>query len=406
MAHPHSSQAGGKRLLLIGAGREGLELLEDARALGLRVININSKANFKPAFLPLVEHAVIIDYLDLDALIPVACVLAQVYPFENVISLTEDALVPAAHVAAALGLPASSVDTVCMLKDKARMRARLARAGISPVQARVGANAADIAAFVAAHGKAIVKPVDGAGSMAVFTVAGDADIAAAVHGLAAAGVTRFLIEEYLDGPEISVESFSFGGRHVAVAITDKLVLDHHVEGGHSMPSRIGGQERAAVLRLLADFLDAMGLRDGPAHTEIKLTKRGPRIVESHNRVGGDRINELVRQAYGVNLKALALAWACGSARPLESAPPPIGAAAIRHLTPAPGLIQAISGCEQVRAMPGFVELRLDFQVGDRIGPVRCSHDRAGHVIANGAHAAEAIARCEAMQRRIEFATAA
>ncbi|HEY0062236.1 MAG TPA: ATP-grasp domain-containing protein [Telluria sp.] len=393
-----------QRVLLIGAGREGEDLLAEARAMGLRVLNINSKKSFKPAFLPLVEHAVLIDYEDLDALLPIARVLAQVYPFNSVISLSEDGLVAAAHVARALGLPGSSVDTVELLKDKARMRAHLARTAISPVVARVGNSGDDIATFFALHGKAIVKPVDGAGSFAVFTVAAPADAAAAAAGLAAAGIERFLMEEYLDGPEISVESFSFDGRHVIVALTDKVVLAHHVEGGHCVPSLLDSASAAAAGALTCTFLDAIGLRDGPAHTEIKLTARGPRIVESHNRVGGDRINELVRQAYGVSLKGLALGWAAGVSAALEAPPAPLRAAAIRYLVAEPGVVGAIGGLDAVRALPGFVELRIDVACGDTVRPVRCSSDRAGHVIATGATQAEAIARCEAMLACIRITT--
>jgi biotin carboxylase len=393
-----------QRVLLIGAGREGEDLLEETKAMGLRVVNINSKKTFKPAFLPLVEHAILIDYEDLDALVPIARVLAEVYPFNSVISLSEDGLVPAAHVARALGLPGSSVETVELLKDKARMRTHLNQAGISPVAARVGSSADDIATFFSLHGKAIVKPVDGAGSFAVFTVASPEDAAPAAAGLAAEGMTRFLMEQYLDGPEISVESFSFNGRHVLVAMTDKVVLDHHVEGGHCVPSLIDGEQAAQAGALVSAFLDAIGLRDGPAHTEIKLTARGPRIVESHNRVGGDRINELVRQAYGVSLKGLAMGWAAGVSAALDAPPPQLRAAAIRYLVAEPGVVGAIDGLATVRALPGFVELRIDVACGDTVGPVRCSSDRAGHVIATGATQAEAIARCEDMIARIRITT--
>ena len=392
------------RVLLIGAGREGEDLLKEAAAMGLRVLNINSRQAFKPVFLPLVEHAILIDYEDLNALLPIATVLAKVYPLDSVISLSEEGLVPAAHVARALGLPGSSVETVELLKDKARMRCHLNQAGISPVTARVGHGADDIATFFAEHGKTIVKPVDGAGSFAVFTVAAVEDVGLAAGGLAAHGIDRFLMEEYLDGPEISVESFSFAGRHVLVAMTDKVVLDHYVEGGHCMPSLIDAQRAAEAGALVRAFLDAIGLRDGPAHTEIKLTSRGARIVESHNRVGGDRINELVRQAYGVSLKRLAIGWSCGVLPALDAAPPPLRSAAIRYLVAEPGVVSSIDGLDAVRALPGFVELRIDVACGDAVGPVRCSHDRAGHVIATGATPAEAIARCEKMVAQIRITT--
>jgi biotin carboxylase len=70
----------------------------------------------------------------------------------------------------------------------------------------------------------------------------------------------------------------------------------------------------------------------------------------------------------------------------------------------PGVVSAIDGLDEVRALPGFVELRIDVACGDEVGPVRCSSDRAGHVIATGATQAEAIARCEDMIARIRIGT--
>lgn len=394
-----------RRILLIGGGREGLDLLDDARALGLSVIMINSKAQFRDAFLSLVEHAFITDYRNIEVLVPIARALQSVLPFDVAISLSEEGLLPAAQISDALGLPGNSLETVRLLKDKAQMRARLDQADLSPVLARIGRNAADIKDFIDAHGApVIVKPVDGARSFGVYRVGALDAIDDVITSLAAADIDSFLIEEYLDGPEISVEAFSFAGHHVIMAVTDKLILDNHVEIGHSMPSRIDAATQREVASLSHRFLDVVGLQDGPSHTEIKLTSKGPRIIESHNRVGGDRINELVRVAYGVNMKALALAWSCGLADAMHTSPPLLSAVAIRFFAPPPGLVTEIRGADRIAVMPGFVESRLSVRPGDRIKPIRSSDDRAGHVIAGGGDAAEAIERCERMARAIEIIT--
>ena len=128
---------------------------------------------------------------------------------------------------------------------------------------------------------------------------------------------EFLMEEFLDGPEISVETLTFDGRHVVVAVTDKEIGGPgFVEIGHSQPSGCSAETLREVTRLVTDFLDAVGLRNGPGHTEVKLTSRGPRIVESHNRVGGGRINELAEIAYGVDMERYALGAGFGLVEPL------------------------------------------------------------------------------------------
>ena len=116
------------------------------------------------------------------------------------------------------------------------------------------------------------------------------------------------MEEYLDGPEISVETLSFDGRHVVVAVTDKETRRPRLRRDRPFAAQrlLGRDCCARSTRLVTDFLDAVGLRNGPGHTEVKLTSRGPRIVESHNRIGGDRINELAEIAYGVDMERYAL----------------------------------------------------------------------------------------------------
>lgn len=401
-----ATPASGKRILLVGGGREALDLLEDARQLGLKVVNLNARSHFKDTFLPLIEHALITDYRDIAAVTPIVRAMHAAMPFDQVVSLSEAGLVPAAELADALGMATNPLRTVRMLKNKLMMRERLREVGLSPVHARSGKTIDDVVAFIAeCDGPVILKPIDGASSFSVLRVEHSAQASAAVAAMQAAGVHDFLMEEYLSGPEISVEAFSFDGRHVVIAVTDKWILDNHVEIGHAVPSGIDTTLRAEVEHLVVRFLDAVGLRNGPSHTEIKLTPAGPRVIESHNRVGGDRINDLVRIAYGVNMKSLALAWQCGAAEALQAPPPLRAGAAIRFFTPPPGTVMAIEHADTVRGLPGFEDLRLSVRVGDTVRPVRSSDERAGQVIASGSDAREAIERCERMRDTLRIVTA-
>lgn len=394
-----------KRILYIGGGREALETLEKARAFGLEVIYVQRKQQFKEALLPYVDQVVLTDFQNADLLIPLARALQSVFPFDVALSMSEPALIPAAQVCEALGLPGNSVETVRLLKDKFLMRQRLNQLGLSPVAARLGQTQDDLAAFGREHGlPMIVKPIDASGSQGVFRIDSPAQHEQVWRHLQALGLPRFLMEQYLDGPEISVESFSFHGRHVILAITDKLTLPNHVELGHSVPALLDPALREQVVELVRVFLDAVRLREGPAHTEIKLTRQGPRIVESHNRPGGDRINELVRTAYGVDMKTMLFGWLCGLIEPLEESPRLQAGAAIRFFTPPPGTVRAIAGVEEVRRAPGLVELDLTVKVGERVRPITESHDRVGHVLASGSSVQEAVARCEQLIGQVRIVT--
>jgi hypothetical protein len=171
-----------------------------------------------------------------------------------------------------------------------------------------------------------------------------------------------------------------------------------------MPADLDDWTYRQVVDLVTRFLDVVKLEEGPAHTEIKLTSNGPRIIESHNRPGGDRINELVRVACGVDMKRIALGWPCGLVAPLADAPRLESGAAVRFFTPPPGVVREVSGLDAVRDAEGVVELHLALQVGDRVHPVTESYDRVGWVVCRGANALEANRRCDEVLRRVSIVT--
>ena len=405
------------RVLLVG-GR--LAQVRKARDLGLDVVLAQFPDGYDRGHWPYVDQALLLDYGDTDRLLPIVRELHRAYPFQGAVSLFELGLLPAARVNEALGLGGESVATVELLLDKWRMRRHLAARGISPVAHAVGRTARDVRDFVEAYGlPVIVKPIRESGSLGVFRIRDRADVDAvadrfrslddgpwAARDLSSAGsFDEFLMEEFLDGPEISVETLSFDGRHVVVAVTDKETGGSgFVEIGHSQPSVHPAGTLREVARLVADFLDAVGLRTGPGHTEVKLTSRGPRIVESHNRVGGDRINDLTEIVYGVDLERHALGVGFGLVEPLTMSPEAKGGAAVRFLTPEPGRVVAVAGLDAVRADPAFVDLRLDVEPGAVVPPLTWNEDKVGHVVARGATAAEAKAHGRRLAAAIHVRT--
>jgi len=224
--------------------------IRKARELGLDVVYIQQPDEYDRSHWPYVNQALLVDYADTARLLPLVRSLHQAYPFHAVLSLFELGLLPAAEIDEMLGLGGNSVETVGMLLDKWRMRQHLNALGISPVAAAVGRTEQDMREFVRSHGlPVIVKPVYEAGSIGIFAIREEAELeTVAAHcrrlesqfdkKLLAGDFDQFLIEEYLDGPEISVETLSFDGRHVLVGVTDKVCGGPgFVEIGHSTPSR-------------------------------------------------------------------------------------------------------------------------------------------------------------------------
>ncbi|MFR9779355.1 ATP-grasp domain-containing protein [Micromonospora sp. MS34] len=412
-----SAVATGRPRVLVVGGK--LKQVRKARELGLDVVHAQFPDEYDRGHWPYVDQALLLDYGDIDRLLPLVRALHEAYPFQAAVSLFELGLLPTARINEALGLGGESVATVELLLDKWRMRRHLAARGISPVASAVGRSAQDVREFVQAHGlPIIVKPISESGSLKVFCIRDQADVDVVAERfrsldgrwtardlVRAEAFDEFLMEEFLDGPEISIETLTFDGRHVVVAVTDKECSGPgFVEIGHSQPSGCSADTLHEVTRLVTDFLDAVGLRNGPGHTEIKLTSRGPRIVESHNRIGGDRINELTEIAYGVDMERYALGASFGVVEPLATSPEPRGGAAVRFLTPEPGRVVEVSGVDAVRADPAFVDLQLEVAPGDEVPPLTWNEDKVGHVIARGATVTEAIAHGRRLAAAIHVRT--
>lgn len=406
------------RILLIGGQ---VKQLRKVRELGLDLVYAQYPDAYDRGCWPYVEQALLLDYGDIDRLLPLAQELHKAWPFESAISLSELGAMPAARINDALGLRGESVETVQLMVDKWRMRQRLAAGGISPMAASVGRSTRDVREFAAAHGlPMIVKPIRESGSLGVFCVRDQADVDTVAERFRAFGdVTwavgdlfaadsfeEFLMEEYLDGPEVSVETLSFNGRHVVAAVTDKEEFGGpgFVEIGLSQPSRFPADALREVTQLVTDFLDAVGLRDGPAHNEVRLTSRGPRIIESHNRVGGYGINELAEVAYGVDMERYALGARFDKIEPLTASPEPLCGAALQALTPEPGRVVEVTGIDEVRADPAFIDLRVKVGPGDVVRPLTWNEDIGGYVSARGATAAEAIAHAKRLATTIHVRT--
>ncbi|GAB1646566.1 ATP-grasp domain-containing protein [Krasilnikovia sp. MM14-A1259] len=408
------------RVLMVGGGRDTLLY---GRELGVDIVLVNEPGRYDPDWARYCETVLHAPVADSAAIVDVVAPLHRQRPFERVISPGELGLVSAAEVAEALGIPGNSARTARLLKDKSLTRAMLNERGLGAVRYRVVGSADELRRFQAdLGGPVILKPVAEAASLHVHLVTDAADVEAAWAAQVAAGYDRALAEEQLVGPEVSVESFSLDGRHLLVAVNAKTLNATFVETGHTVPGPATGDPE--LLALAAKVLDAAGIVEGPAHTEFVLTAHGPRVLESHNRMGGGGIRELVRRVYGLNFSRMTLSVPLGL-EPLPIAVSPTGAAAIRFLIPPPGTVAAIEGPpdgavavrrtapgEQVFGIPGLEELSgaqvgVQFQMnpGDVVPAVRSSLDkRMGYVIASGVDAVDAAHRCEQVMKAIRFDT--
>lgn len=318
---------------------------------------------------------------------------------------TDQPLMAIARATAVCGLPGLSEETALRVTRKDLMRRALATGGVSCPASFPVRNEAELrAAFARISGPAIVKPADSSGSRGVTKVVRVDDLPGALaHALDFSRVKIGVVEAFLQGREFSVETLSLGGTLRVLQVTEKETSGppHFVESGHAQPARLTPGERQGIEKIVAEAARALGIEDGPTHTEVMLTATGPFIVEVGARLGGDYItSDLVPLSTGIDMLGLVLEIALGN-RP-EIPEPLARGAAVRYFYPSRGSIRSIEGIAEAEAIPGVVRVECFRKPGQSIVPVTGSHERAGYVIARGDGVEAAVAAAEEARARVRF----
>jgi biotin carboxylase len=312
----------------------------------------------------------------------------------------------ASEVARSLGLPHPDPAAVQSCRNKGIQRSTLRAAGLpGPDFAVAGTAEQAVAAALRIGLPVVVKPTAGSGSIGVRRCddAGQVGDAAtwilaepAVAGLAAQN--GVLVEQYLAGPEYSVETFD----DQVVGITAKRLgrEPYFVEIGHDFPAVLGAGQQAAMAAAAIAALRALGLGWGPAHVELRWTGSGPRLIEVNPRLAGGMIPRIVAEATGIDLIRQSVARAAG--RSAVPRPRRNRAASIRFLVAgSAGRLTEVTGLSQARQEPGVLEAVLTGVLGQQLLLRNSFQDRLGYVIAAGQDGRSAALAADAGLARIE-----
>ncbi|MCU1244743.1 MAG: hypothetical protein JWN02_653, partial [Acidobacteria bacterium] len=375
-------------VMLVGGGDVD-EIRRDIERRGHHIVTISfpeAIARLQPD--PLVVLAEGVDFTKPAAVARRIVELDETYHFRAIVAVSEYGLHPAALAAAQLCLPTLSISAVLAGRDKLRMRKLLERRGVAPIRFRGCQSVDDVAEFLAATGASVIlKPVFGTASEGISRIDHPDGIedawSRATGGRTTGGV---IAEEYIEGPEISIEGYSVDGLFIGVAITDKLTHETFVEKGHSQPTVLPADVQDQLFAFAGTVLAALGITNGVSHTEVKLGPAGPVLIETHTRMGGDFIHRLTAATTGVDLAALLVAFAFGETPGVRPRATGSGAV-VRYLIGSSGRTRSIvlpPAGEYVE------EVRAYFTPGHVISGCNSSLDRLGHVLAVGPsrHASE------------------
>ncbi len=387
-----------KKIMILGASILQLPAIEQAVKLGLSVVALDMNPDAVGFSVPGVTKE-IISTIDIDA----AVEAAKRHKVDGVMTLATDMpMRTVAAVAKECGLIGISADTAVKATDKAEMREALKKAGV-PIPKFLKVKSVDEfwEAVQQMQGAFMVKPADSSGSRGIFKVE-DKAVAAETYEYAKkySRNANVVVEECMVGPEVSVETLAIEGEIHVIQITDKMTTGapHFVEMGHTQPTRLDCAD--AIKRAAIAANKAIGIENGPSHTEIIVTDEGPKIVELGARLGGDCITtHLVSLSTGVNMVEACIKIALGEKPDIT---PKINCgSAIRYFRQHAGIVKKIEGIEAAEKMPGVKQVSVVHGVGERITDIVDSGSRMGFVVVQGSDADDAEKKCETARETIK-----
>lgn len=371
-----------KTLLVLGAGYyHRASLLHLVRG-GLRVVAVDADprapgADVTHRFEPL-------DITDAKRVLE----LARSEAVDGVMPMNEFGMRTHAHVTQALGLPGLDLNQAEAVVDKGAMRTVWEAAGLCQPRFRIITQLAQAGPAAEQIGfPCIIKPADSGGSGRGIIIIEDASQVAEAFGFAEphARNGRVLIEEFIDGLELTLEGLCWRGEHRILAGSDKVKAQGLTRVATSLnyPAQLPEPVMASVQELVHAAVRAIGLRDCATHTEVIVNRQDrPYLVELGARGGGGHIfSTIVEAVSGVNMP-MALAQILTGEQP-DWQPSRSRGAAYRFFTPEPGRIAAINGIDQARRVEGVLDLGFVKTVGQRVGSLDNSLERAGFVVTTG-----------------------
>ena len=379
-----------KKLLVLGASISQVPFVKTAKNLGcyVGIVDYNDKA-------------AAIDYADeyfqcsLTDVEGVGRIADEFCPDGITCGTSDVGVMTAAILCEQRNLPGMSVDIAVKVKDKGAMIEAFRKYGVAHPEYQI-IDSPDEKVHI--EFPLITKPVDNSGSRGINVAKNEKELIVALKdSFACSQCHRVIVEEYMDGPEVSVEILVQDGEPFILQVTDKLTTGepHFVEIGHSQPSQLAKDDIDRIKNLAHDAVKAVGIINGCGHAEIKLTSKGPKMVEIGGRQGADFITTvLVPNSTGINMSEYEILRAIGTPKKFIYPTVKSRGAAVRFIESVDGILDSVEINYQAESMVGIEEFKLVCKAGETYGKAQNNNDRFGYVIATGKTANEAVKRCE------------
>lgn len=395
--------------MIIGGGQEHIIAQQAARSLGLRTFVTDGNPD-APGLKTADDSAVVSTY-DYKGTLSAA----QTYQKERgrisgVMTVASDVPFTVAYLAKELGLPGIPLEAARKVSEKMLMKETLSRGGIPLPLFQGISNPRDVKAFSERRGfPFIIKPVDSRGGRGVQLVKEKMDLNQAFQTAKRESPTgRVMLEEYLPGPQLSVEGAIVEGEALLPAIFDRNYeyLERFspfiIENGGQMPSRYSGSFKFEIESVMTRAGKALDICNGVVKGDFVIDRGSVKVIEIAGRLSGGFFGTVATPySTGVNPVINLIRWSIGEdVGKKDWMPTKERGACIRFVFPPSGTVKEISGIDEVKRDKSCLYCGIFVKIGDRIGPFRSHPDRPAVVVAAGRDRKDSIYNAQRLIKQI------
>lgn len=395
-----------KKIMVLAAGLLQIDVIEKAKSMGYYVLAVDG--NPKAPGFNVADKAICADIVNEEAMLKIARdehVDGVIHPCSEV------SMAVMGRINDELGLSGISREQAICATNKHLMRKAFEKGNAPSPKSILAQDAED--AWNRLQNEfdtdAILKPSRNSGSRGIAKVSRHMDkgdfIRAYDEALSESRDHSVLIEQFIEGPEFSIEMIVWRGDIHVLTVTDKKTTGapHFVELGHNQPSCFSDAEVETLKAAAIAGVRALGVDNCACHAEAKLMNGKAYLMEVGARLGGDFIStELTHLSTGIDMVAAAIDVALGVEPDLSAKEEPKGVC-IRYFCPKPGKLVSISNTE-VLNNPHVYLWEIYPKEGDVIPAVTSSLCRSGHVIVTENTPQKAIELAEKLIESVKFET--
>ena len=379
-------------MLIIGGGVFQVPAIKTAKSMALKVVVTDY--NPEAEGMLLADYPIEVSTRNINLTVNIAKQFHRSCPLDGVMTVGTDASQTVAAVADALNLPGIPFEVAERATDKIKMRQVLKEKGVPVPDFRPIWTLEECQQAIQDMPlPLVIKPCDNMGARGVRKIERLDDLISAFREAKEASISgKLILEEFMEGPELSLDALVFEGSIHITGVADRIIerAPYFVEIGHTLPSALPEKQQSRAVAVFKQAIFALGIDIGAAKGDIKITPEGPKIVEIAARLSGGWMSAYTYPlSTGVNLYKAAIQIALGET-PTDLKPKTSLVSAERSLLPPPGKILSIQGVEEARKIKGVKEIILMKEAGDMAEEPRSNLGKVGYVITVGKTREEAI----------------